>query len=115
MFYWELGADIIEKQKSSTWGEGFLKTLSKDLMSEFPEMKGFSQTNLKLIRQWYQFYSNDISISQQAVDQLRESSLSPIFNIPWGHNIAIISKCKNLDEALFYVNSTVKHNWSRNV
>lgn len=63
LFYWELGADIVEKQKSSSWGDSFLKTLSKDLMSEFPEIKGFSQTNLKLIRQWYQFYSNNISIS----------------------------------------------------
>ena len=32
LFYWELGADIVEKQKSSSWGDSFLKTLSKDLM-----------------------------------------------------------------------------------
>lgn len=115
LFYWELGADIVEKQKNSNWGDGFLKTLSKDLMSEFPEMKGFSLTNLKLIRQWYRFYSTSILIGQQPVDQIDSSQISQIFNIPWGHNTAIISKCKNLDEALFYVNSTVTHNWSRNV
>jgi len=126
-FYWQLGADLVNKQKKSSWGEGFLKHLSQDLMAEFPEIKGFSQTNLKLIRQWYQFYSSNISlseinntqpnslISQQAVDQIKENQNFSIFNIPWGHNIAIVSKCQTIDEALFYVNNTVNHNWSRSV
>jgi len=115
LFYWELGADIVEKQKSSSWGDGFLKTLSKDLMSEFPEIKGFSVRSLKYIRQWYTFYRDYNLIGQQAVAQIENNPITQIFNIPWGHNIAIISKCKNIDEALFYVNSTVKNNWSRNV
>lgn len=126
-FYWELGADIVNKQKTSSWGDGFLKHLSKDLMAEFPEMKGFSMTNLKLIRQWYLFYYSNISlsksnnikannlISQQAVDQIKENQTVAIFNIPWGHNIAILSKCNTIDEALFYVNNTINHNWSRSV
>ena len=37
------------------------------------------------------------------------------FPVPWGHNIAIISKCKNINEALYYVQNTITHNWSRNV
>ena len=56
-FYWELGADIVEKQKTASWGSGFLKQMSHDLMIEFPEMKGFSKRNLELIRKWYLFYS----------------------------------------------------------
>ena len=86
-FYWNLGRDIVDKQKNTKWGDGFLKRLSIDLSSEFPYMKGFSLTNLKYIKQWYLFYSQKIEKSQQAVDQLTQ--------IPWGHNIAIISKCKN--------------------
>ncbi len=49
-FYWELGYEIVEKQKLSSWGDGFLKQLSKDLTAEFPEMKGFSRRNLELIK-----------------------------------------------------------------
>jgi len=78
-----------------------------DLSSEFPDMKGFSLTNLKYVRQWYLFYSQKIEKSQQAVDQLTQ--------IPWGHNIAIVSKCKNLDEALFYVQKTIQNSWARSV
>ena len=55
-FYWELGADIVAKQRHSVWGEGFLTQLSQDLMAEFPEVKGFSIRNLKYIRQWHSFY-----------------------------------------------------------
>jgi len=51
-FYWELGAEIVEKQKSSSWGDRLLPQLSRDLSAEFPEMKGFSVSNLKYMRQW---------------------------------------------------------------
>ena len=55
-FYWDLGADIVEKQKNAVWGSGFLKQLSADLCSEFPDVKGFSEVNLQHIRRWYTFY-----------------------------------------------------------
>ena len=34
--------------------------------------------------------------------------------IPWGHHIEIITKCKDLNEALFYVKRTIEEGWSRN-
>jgi len=143
-FYWELGTDILEKQANAKWGDGFLLQLSKDLMSEFPDMKGFSKRNLELIRQWYLFYSQDSrtdQIAKQPVSQLRmeqkiqqpveqitqrtalqlsadrvvQPAIPQITQIPWGHNIAIISKCKNIEEALYYVQNTMIHNWSRSV
>lgn len=114
-FYWELGADIVEKQKNSTWGSGFLQQLNQDLMAEFPEMKGLSYRNLKYIRQWYQFYFEDSAIGQQAVAQLENPSLSEIIQIPWGHNLAIVSKCQSKTEALYYIEKTIRHGWSRNV
>ncbi|MCM2358035.1 MAG: PDDEXK nuclease domain-containing protein [Geobacteraceae bacterium] len=126
VFYWELGEDIVAKQSTAQWGDGFLQHLSRDLMAEFPDMKGFSKRNLELIRQWHLFYKQSgqsIQIAKQPVSQLpREDDgeksqqvVGQITSIPWGHNIAIIAKCKNVDEALFYVQSTQAHNWSRSV
>ena len=106
-FYWELGADIVEKQKTASWGSGFLKQMSKDLMREFPDMKGFSFRNIKYIRQWYLFYCEENKKGQQVVAQL--------IQIPWGHNLHIITKCKKIDEALYYVNQTLQYGWSRSV
>ncbi|KAF5424458.1 MAG: putative nuclease of restriction endonuclease-like (RecB) superfamily, DUF1016 family [Candidatus Methanomarinus sp.] len=126
-FYWELGADIVKKQATSQWGDGFISRLSHDLMAEFPAMKGFSSRNLKYIKQWYLFYSQEIEKSQQGVDQISsqdvlqskksfgQQAVAQLTQIPWGHNIVIISKCNNLDEAIFYIQKTIQNNWSRSV
>jgi predicted nuclease of restriction endonuclease-like (RecB) superfamily len=66
--YWEIGKELTEKQAQSNWGDKIIIQLAKDLNNEFPEIKGFSATNLKYIRKWFQFYT---VIGQQAVDQLK--------------------------------------------
>ena len=111
--YWNLGKEIVEKQKQFFWGDGFLKTLSEDLRKEFPNMKGFSAENLKHIRYWYIFY-NDYLIGLQAVTQLSDVERK-IKSIPWGHNQRIMYKCKDVEEALFYVNKTIENGWSRTI
>jgi predicted nuclease of restriction endonuclease-like (RecB) superfamily len=119
-FYWELGAEIVSKQKDAVWGEGFLSRLSADLTSEFPEMKGFSERNLRAVRQWYLFYAaadacagkEVVSIRQQAVAELPDQA---IFQIPWGHNLVIIAQIDTVKDALFYVRKTIENGWSRNV
>ena len=68
--YWRMGADICEKQKSAIWGDGWLKELSRELMAEFPDMKGFSYRNLRYIRQRYEFYNQRFVIWQQPVAKL---------------------------------------------
>lgn len=114
-FYWDLGADIIVKQTEAKWGDGLIDQLSKDLSSEFPDMKGFSRTNLLYIRKWYLFYSENLKKVPQLVGQMKNMLTKGLFQIPWGHNREIITKCKTLDEAIFYVRNTIKHNWSRSV
>jgi len=116
-FYWELGKEITEKQKFSNWGDGFLQQLSIDLMTEFPAIKGFSLRNLKYMRQWFNFWNGKNALVQQAVAQNEngQQAVAQLTKIPWGHNIAIISKCKNHEEAVFYVKNTISQNWSRSV
>lgn len=48
---------------------------------------------------------------QQPAGQLE---MPEIFGrIPWFHHVQIISKCKTLDEALFYIERVVEEGWSR--
>lgn len=110
--YWRMGSDICEKQKSATWGDGWLKELSRELMAEFPDMKGFSHRNLKYIRQWYEFYNQQLIIGQQPVAQISEDVF---FSVPWGHHLYIISQCNDVERAVFYLNKTVENGWSRAV
>jgi hypothetical protein len=139
-FYWELGADIVQRQKTAQWGSGFLKQLSADLMAEFPDVGGFSYRNIRAIRQWYLFYSGGIpdlatgrgQIVQRTTEQLEgpgeameaqqcvqqviwPQAVAKLLHIPWGHNREILSKCKDVTEALYYVDKTIEHGWSRNV
>jgi predicted nuclease of restriction endonuclease-like (RecB) superfamily len=75
-------------------------------MRDFPDVKGFSPRNLKYIRQWRLFWQGE-AIGQQAVAQLQ--------SLPWGHNLAIIAKCKQSGEALYYVGAALQYGWSRSV
>lgn len=109
--YWKLGEDICIHKAEAQWGSGFYESLSKDLKTEFPDMKGFSITNLKYCKRFYELYNQSDTIRQQIVDEFT----SPIFTIPWGHHTEIIAKCKSVDDALFYVHKTIENGWSRAV
>lgn len=108
-FYWTLGRDIERMQPERIWGAGFYARLSLDLREAFPDMKGFSVTNLKYIRRWYVFYNEDCINRQQLVDDLPEA----LKQVPWGHHIEIITHSKTQAEAQFYLQKVAQGNWSR--
>ena len=109
--YWHLGEEIAHKQKLATWGDGWLKELSRELLAEFPDMKGFSLRNLQSIKKWYSFYNQTDTIAKQVVAQLGET----FFAIPWGHHLYIISQCKEPQKAMFFLQKTLENGWSRSM
>ena len=74
--YWDLGAEIVEKQLDSQWGDTVIRQLSLDLKEEFPDIKGFSERNLLYAKQLYSFYNQHIIITQQVVAQLQNTQNS---------------------------------------
>jgi predicted nuclease of restriction endonuclease-like (RecB) superfamily len=66
-------------------------------------MKGFSTRNLKYMRSFAEVWI-DKQIVQQAVAQL-----------PWGHNLVLLTKLKTKEERLAYAQKTIENGWSRNV
>ena len=68
--YWHLGNEILDKEKTKGYGKKLIDQLSKDLVHEFPQVKGFSRSNLYFIRQWVLFYAQKRPIVQQPVGQL---------------------------------------------
>jgi len=99
--YLGIGKDIIEKQERFGWGKGVVERLSRDLQKEFSGAKGYSTQNLWYMRQFYLEYRNFPNL-QQLVGE-----------IPWGQNLVILSRLKNMKEREFYMRSTIKFGWSR--
>lgn len=100
-FYFELGKSIAEKQ--TAWGTGFLRQLSQDLRSEFPTMEGFSETNLRYCRLFYQYLQVRPQVEDETKTAIRpqlgdELLLNAFKSIPWGHIKLIIFR-KNLKAA----------------
>ncbi|MBS7326204.1 MAG: DUF1016 family protein [Thiopseudomonas sp.] len=66
-------------------------------------MKGFSRANLMYMRAFAAAWSEE-QIVQQAVGQL-----------PWGHNLVLLSRLKDPAQRLAYAESAIQYGWSRNV
>lgn len=110
-FYWTLGKDIVAMNIERQWGNGVMKQLSLDLRATFPEQTGFSLTNLKYIKRWYEFYDGATEIGQQVADQFGMPEKFAF--IPWFHHVKIFTHCHSVKEALFYIDKVVECNWSR--
>lgn len=100
--YWELGKAISEKQAVG-WGKAIVPTLSRELQDEFPEMSGFSVSNLWYMSQFYLEYQGNVNLEPL----VRE--------ISWSKHVIILKKCKDNQERQFYIMSTKKFGWTKNV
>jgi predicted nuclease of restriction endonuclease-like (RecB) superfamily len=100
--YWSIGRDLLDRQAKSKWGDGVIARVSADLHAEFPNMEGFSTSNLKYMRRFAEAWPDLGSIGQQLVDQL-----------PWGQNLGLLTKLTNHDDRLAYASAAIEHGWSR--
>lgn len=104
LLYFELGKMIAERQLQTNWGDNLIKQIATDLKKEFPDVAGFSRSNLYAMKQFYLFYKDTPEFVRQVGGQ-----------IPWRHHNVILQKTKSYDEATFYVKETIANNWSRNI
>lgn len=100
--YWRIGQAIAGRQAQQGWGAKVVDQLAHDLRAEFPELKGFSRSNLSYMQQFASTWPDE-RVVQQLVGQ-----------IPWGHNIALL-KIKDPAVREWYARATIQHGWSRNV
>lgn len=98
--YFEIGRIIVEDEQNGNsraeYGKEVLKNLSEKLTREFG--KGFSVTNLKQMRDFYQSYS----IRQTLSDQ---------FHLSWSHYLFLM-RIDSKAERDFYEKEATNSNWS---
>lgn len=124
LFYWQLGREIEGMKPQNLYGSGFYERLSRDLVKELPDVKSFSPRNLRYMNDFYLLYSDACEVEKISeecehsnLQQLvAKSQYESVFEIPWGHHIHILSKCKNdIRKAIFFIEKTLENNWSRAV
>lgn len=134
--YFFVGQLISQKTKQEKWGTGVLENLSKDLQAELPGLRGFSASNLKKMRIFFEAWSDYFVIGSSATNELKNSSIGSLptnqlvltevglkhmelngllgnfHKLGFTHHYEIIFKSVSLEERLFYINAAVAAFWS---
>jgi predicted nuclease of restriction endonuclease-like (RecB) superfamily len=99
--YWRIGSEILERQQQEGWGGRVIERLATDLRAEFPEMKGFSRSNVHYMRQFAAAWPDHKNVPQ------------PVGQLPWGHVRCLLDKLDDPAVRLWYAEHAVEQAWSR--
>ena len=112
LMYWDIGKMIQQRQQEEGWSAGVIPKLAVDLKNELSEVKGFSERNLGRMLAFYRTYC-DKSILPQPVAKLDYMKL--LLSIPWGHNLLLMEKVKNIEHRFWYIERIIGDGWSRDI
>jgi len=123
--YWDIGRIIDERQQREGWGSAVIPRLALRLKNELPELKGFSERNIKRMLAFHRSYP-DPGVMMQ-----RPAALSPtaeevppvvallaeplLWSVPWAHHVILMDKVASLPTRRWYMEQTLSNGWSRNV
>lgn len=122
--YWELGQILDARQKIEGWGAAVIPRLARDICNELPEVKGFSERNIKRMLAFYREYAS-VAFVPQAVAQIETEKKVPqavaffssdvLLALPWGHHLLLMEKIKHIETRDWYMRATLANGWSRSV
>ncbi|MEN5301778.1 PDDEXK nuclease domain-containing protein [Pseudomonas sp. TWI628] len=98
--YWQVGGYISRKLEQAEWGDSVVSQLAAHLARTQPGLRGFTRPNLFRMRQFYEAYRHDEKVSAL----LRQ--------LPWTHNLTILSQSKLPQEREFYLRMAIQEKWS---
>ena len=139
LLYLTIGRYISALSRTAQWGSNALSIIADRLQKEMPGLRGFSETNLKLMRTFYEQWSFLIMNSSVATDEIQlidsninfkedlnlpvkaqgeidsdclKFNLNNFFSLPFTHHSIILTKIKDIQERLYYINVCAKDHWS---
>ncbi|OGT88828.1 MAG: hypothetical protein A2286_08910 [Gammaproteobacteria bacterium RIFOXYA12_FULL_61_12] len=99
--YWQVGQILSRKIAQAEWGDGVVAQLAEHLARTQPGLRGFTSRNLFRMRQFYEAYQDDEKVSPLARQ------------LPWTHNLLILSQSKRPEEREFYLRLAIREKWSK--
>jgi predicted nuclease of restriction endonuclease-like (RecB) superfamily len=99
--YWQIGEYISRKIETAEWGDGVVDRLAAHIAKTYPTVQGFNRRNLFRMRQFYETYRGDEKVSPL------------VTQLPWTHNLLILSSTKRPEEREFYLRMAVQERWGK--
>ena len=136
--YFAIGKYLSQHTRKGVWGEGALAAISEQLRKELPGLRGFSETQMKDMRRFYEawdmldsnsavaaaeFISCNSAVAtaelqdiENQIDIFHTLSITNIpnfpvedfFKVPFTHHSAIISGTKETYARYYYIHRTVE-------
>lgn len=136
--YWDIGRIIDARQNREGWGAAVIPRLALELKNELPELKGFSERNIKRMLAFYRDYPDPGAIVPQAAAQLHIAPALPqttlktitdpkvpqpvaqfsgslLWLVPWAHHVILMDKTADLAARRWYMEQALANGWSRNI
>ena len=119
--YYGIGRFISYNSREGFWGKGAIATISEQLRREIPGLRGFSPSNLKSMRAFYEEWKSleatspvmtgELQVADSENNKIRQLQLANFSNFPWTaflsigftHHCIIITKVKDVEERKFYI------------
>lgn len=135
--YYGIGRYVSQNSRDGFWGKGAIEAISQQLQKELPGLRGFSATNIKYMRSFYEEWSpvvnrqpmadenkiltvsGDTELDEQLLLMEIRQPAADEFNwndfvaIGFSHHIEIITKAKSLDARLFYIHESATRFWNK--
>ena len=99
--YWHIGERISHRIAAADWGDGVVDQLAAHIAQTQPTAQGFTRRNLFRMRQFYETYRDDLKVSPL------------VTQLPWTHNLIILSQSKRAEEREFYLRMAAQEKWGK--
>lgn len=126
--YFTIGHDLDREIEQNNWGDKVLDAVAARLQEELPGLRGFSASNIRKMRIFYQAWNASKTICPSLSDKLEEDEKQILptvsdkfeidqksnnfFSISFSHHYEIIIKTKNEDDRWYYINQTAANFWT---
>jgi len=119
--YYAIGRYLSQYTRKGAWGNGVLEAMSQQLRRELPGLRGFSATNLREMRLFYEAWKSLDSNSSVTTDELEAKEILPqaqgltlgageggfpvedFFRVPFSHHVYLLANVKDLQARYYYL------------
>ena len=128
--YYGIGRYLSQYTRKGAWGNGVLEAMSQQLRRELPGLRGFSATNLREMRLFYEAWKSLDSNSSVTTDELEAKEILPqerglvlgggegdfpvddFFRVPFSHHVYLLANVKDLQARYYYLHRIAEEHLS---